>query len=120
MDRSRDITHWIEGRSLPRLRVSRARDVAAYSNDHDVAILALRGMRAAECASCVDVQLVPDEQVVLDNRALIGQLPTWPDFRLRCNQLAAAFLRSLPSSKSDLQITFDFYTEEDWTSARED
>lgn len=120
MDRDQDIEHWIEGRSLPRLRVSHARDVVAYSNNHDVAILALRGMKAAECAMCVDVQLVPDEQVVLDNRSLISLLHSWPDFRERCNRLAATFLKSLPPSKSDLQITFDFYTEEDWTTAREE
>ncbi len=118
MNRERDIAHWIEGRSLPRLRVGHARDVVTYSNDHDVAILALRGMKAAECAMCVDVQLVPDEQVVLDNRNLIGRLTSWSDFREQCNHLAAAFLESLPPSKSDLQITFDFYTEEDWITAR--
>ena len=118
MARVQDISHWIEGRSLPRLRITHARDVIAYCDEHDVAILALRGMKPAECAMCVDVQLVPDSQVVLDNRSSIASTSTWTAFRERCNHQAAAFLASLPPSKSDLQITFDFYTEEDWESAR--
>ena len=105
----------VQGRSLPRVPLGRSTEIIAYCDAHDVAILSLRGMRPIECATCEDVQLQPDEQVVLDNTHLAATASSWEEFRDSANHLAARLLDRLPSSKRSLQVAFEFATRDTWS-----
>ena len=108
----------LHGRSLPRVPMSRALDVVGYCDAHDVAVLALRGMRTTDCATCEDVQLQPDEHLVLDNSRLRDTAKDWSSFRATCNRLAGGYLQAMGPRFRNLQVTFDFCTEDEWVRTR--